>query len=137
LEVGKSADFIAVRMDSLEALPIFSILSHLVYVSSRQHVTDVWVAGKRLMRERQLLTLNEQSIREKARKWQGTMMTEKLKQAAALAAAAAGATPAQANEAADAAAAAAGAPANGVVGKKRGPEGELAEEQASATKPKK
>jgi len=136
LEVGKAADMIAVRMDSLEALPIFSILSHLVYVSSRQHVTDVWVDGKRLMRERQLLTLSEQSIREKARKWQGTMMTEKIRQAAALEAAAAGASPTAVAVAADAAvAAAAAAPAaNGVVGKKRGPGEEL--EELPSTKPK-
>lgn len=99
LEVGKSADFISVRMDSLEALPLFSVLSHLVYVSSREHVENVWVSGKRLMRNRALLTLDEESIKARAVKWQSIMAAEKMAQAAAAAAVVAAAVVAAAAEA--------------------------------------
>jgi 5-methylthioadenosine/S-adenosylhomocysteine deaminase len=91
LEVGKSADFISVRMDSIESLPLFSVFSHLCYATSRDHVEDVWVEGKRLMRKRQLLTLDEADIKRRATKWQTVMRAEQIKQAAAAEAAANGA----------------------------------------------
>jgi len=81
LEVGKSADFIRVKMDTLESLPLFDVLSHLCYVSSREHVQDVWVAGRRLMRDRRLLTLDECSIKSRARVWADKMTKEKARQA--------------------------------------------------------
>jgi 5-methylthioadenosine/S-adenosylhomocysteine deaminase len=122
LEVGKAADFISLRVDSLEAIPFFSLFSHLVYSASRSHVTDVWVDGKRLMRDRRLLTLDEEGIKQRAKKWQEIMSKEKFEQAAKAAAAA---TIQAATSAADVSPAAAAAVAegkengNGVAGKKR------------------
>lgn len=83
LEKGKSADLISVRIDDLETMPLFNVISHLVYACSRQQVENVWVAGRRLMRARQLLTLDESAIKSSALKWQATMVAEKAKQAAA------------------------------------------------------
>ena len=45
IEVGKAADLIAVRIGSPETMPCFDPISHLVYVSGREHVTHTWVAG--------------------------------------------------------------------------------------------
>ena len=36
LVIGKSADFIAVRMDHLELAPMYSVISHLVYAAGRE-----------------------------------------------------------------------------------------------------
>lgn len=46
IEPGKAADLVAVRIASPETLPCFDPLSHLVYVSGREHVTHTWVSGE-------------------------------------------------------------------------------------------
>ncbi len=56
LEIGKSADMIAIDLGTLEAQPLYDPVSHLVYCTSREQVTHTWVAGKALMANRQLTT---------------------------------------------------------------------------------
>jgi len=73
LKPGKSADFIALNMSAIELLPMYDIISHLVYVVGRDRVTDVWVAGRRLLRNRELVTLNENRIVELCKKWQSAI----------------------------------------------------------------
>jgi len=70
LEVGKRADITAVRLDDLESQPLYDPVSHLVYASTRDQVSDVWVDGKRLLNQRQLTTLDRDAIMTKARNWQ-------------------------------------------------------------------
>ncbi len=45
IEIGKYADLTAVRIADPEILPCFDPVSHLVYVTGREHVTHTWVAG--------------------------------------------------------------------------------------------
>lgn len=54
IEVGKEADLVAVELTSPEVAPLFDPVSHLLYASGREHVTDVWVAGRRVVHARQL-----------------------------------------------------------------------------------
>ncbi|MEX1034139.1 MAG: TRZ/ATZ family hydrolase [Cellvibrionaceae bacterium] len=74
LETGKLADLTAISVDTLEATPLFDPVSHIVYTNCTRDVTDVWVKGKALMRDRKLRTLNEQEIRRKAGEWQGKLV---------------------------------------------------------------
>lgn len=69
LEVGKAADFIAIDMNQIETLPVYHPISQVVYSTARHQVSDVWVAGKQLMKNRQLLTLDEAALKEKAMEW--------------------------------------------------------------------
>ncbi len=69
LIAGKAADFIAIDLANIETQPLYHPISQIVYAASRNQVTDVWVAGKQLLRNRQLLTLNEKEIQEKAKIW--------------------------------------------------------------------
>lgn len=69
LERGKSADFIAIRFNDLESVPLYDLFSHLVYCTNRQQVQDVWVNGKAIMQNRQLLTLDETQIKSGAKHW--------------------------------------------------------------------
>jgi 5-methylthioadenosine/S-adenosylhomocysteine deaminase len=48
---GKAADLAAVRLDGPELSPLYDPLSQLVYAAGREHVSDAWVAGERLLRE--------------------------------------------------------------------------------------
>jgi len=52
---GKFADLVAVRLQGPELAPCFDPVSHLVYAAGREHVTDVWVAGKQQVSDRKLL----------------------------------------------------------------------------------
>jgi 5-methylthioadenosine/S-adenosylhomocysteine deaminase len=68
LKIGKAADFIAINLDEIETQPIYHPES-FIYSASRNQVTDVWVAGRQLMKNRQLLTLDEKAIKAKAKLW--------------------------------------------------------------------
>lgn len=69
LKPGKAADFAAIHLDEIETQPLYHPISQIVYAASRQQVTDTWVAGKRLMKNRQLLTLDEQALIQTAKEW--------------------------------------------------------------------
>ncbi len=69
LAVGKSADFAAINLDEIETQPLYHPISQIVYAASRHQVTDTWVAGKPLMNNRQLLTLDENELIHKAKVW--------------------------------------------------------------------
>lgn len=70
LEVGKRADVIVLNLNTLHATPQFSsigkdadaIYTQIVYSSKAADVRDVFVNGKCLMRQRELLTLDEAQI---------------------------------------------------------------------------
>lgn len=70
LEVGKAADMIAVDLGTLEAAPIYDPVSHLVYCTTRNQVTHSWVAGKLLLENRRLTTLDSNQLIESAHLWQ-------------------------------------------------------------------
>jgi 5-methylthioadenosine/S-adenosylhomocysteine deaminase len=68
---GKSADLAAVELASVETLPLFDPVSHLVYSAGREHVTHVWVAGEARVAERRLVGLDERDLHDRAIWWQG------------------------------------------------------------------
>ena len=69
LQAGKAADFIAVQLDEIETEPVYNPVSQLVYATGRDKVSDVWVAGKHLLKDRILTTLQTEEILAKAREW--------------------------------------------------------------------
>jgi len=83
LKVGKSADFISLNIDCLEMLPIFDVVSHIVYVATRDRVTDVWVAGSRLLAARQLTTIREANLMKRVKEWNVKILAHKRATAAA------------------------------------------------------
>jgi len=70
LKPGKAADIVAVHLGDIETQPVYHPLSQLVYAAGREQITDVWVAGRHLLKERRLTTLDEQAILEGAAQWQ-------------------------------------------------------------------
>jgi len=77
LEIGKQADIIAVDMSAIEQQPLYNPISQLVYTSNPNQITDLWVAGRHLMKGRQLTTLNVQTIVENAKQWQRSLLVKK------------------------------------------------------------
>lgn len=70
LEPGKWADLAAVELSSVETLPCFDPVSHLVYAAGREHVTHAWVAGEARLEDRRLVGLDLRDLHDKAAWWQ-------------------------------------------------------------------
>ena len=69
LEKGKYADIVAIDFDTLESTPVYHPVSHIIYSCNRNQVSDVWIAGKHLLKDRALTTLDEQKILRKTAVW--------------------------------------------------------------------
>lgn len=69
LRPGKQADIVAVDLGSVGAQPLFDPASHLVYVLGREHVRNVWVAGRQVVSEGTCTTLDAESVLAHADHW--------------------------------------------------------------------
>jgi 5-methylthioadenosine/S-adenosylhomocysteine deaminase len=67
LEVGKCADLIVLDLDVPHMVPVYDITSHLVYAAHSSDVRTVIIDGRVVMRDRELLTLDEGQIFARAR----------------------------------------------------------------------
>ncbi|MET0089269.1 MAG: TRZ/ATZ family hydrolase [Candidatus Thiodiazotropha sp.] len=69
LEVGKSADMVAVDLGRIPTQPLYNPVSQLVYASGREQVRHVWVAGQHLVSQGDLTTLDEANLLRSAERW--------------------------------------------------------------------
>ena len=69
LKPGKAADITAIDLSALSSQPVYDPVSQIVYSVGREQVTDVWVAGRRLLAQRVLTTLDEAAILRRAQGW--------------------------------------------------------------------
>ena len=67
IEKGKRADILIVDLDDLNQTPLYNVYSHLVYATKADDVRSVIIEGRVVMRDRRLLTLDEQDIKARAR----------------------------------------------------------------------
>jgi 5-methylthioadenosine/S-adenosylhomocysteine deaminase len=69
LETGKRADAILVRIDRPNALPLYDPVSQMVYALKSGDVRDVMVNGKTVVRDGRIVTLNQQTVLQKAEEY--------------------------------------------------------------------
>ncbi len=69
LEIGKAADITAVDLSGIDSQPVYHPISQLVYATGREKVTHVWVAGKELVHNRELTTLDRVAILTNSAHW--------------------------------------------------------------------
>ncbi|MGH8443234.1 MAG: amidohydrolase family protein, partial [Nevskiaceae bacterium] len=69
LKAGKAADFIALDLGEAGTQPVYNAISQIVYAGARHNVTDVFVAGRALMRNRELQTVDEAAAIARAQEW--------------------------------------------------------------------
>lgn len=67
IEKDKRADLVIVDLDDLNQTPLYNIYSHLVYATKADDVRTVIIEGRVVMRDRRLLTLDEQDIKARAK----------------------------------------------------------------------
>jgi len=69
LVAGKQADFIAVDLHALNTQPVYNVLSHLAYAVNSRQVSEVYVAGKPLLKGGVLTTLSIDETLARASEW--------------------------------------------------------------------
>ena len=69
LEAGKKADVIVISLDAPSAVPMYDIYAQLAYALKSSDVLTTIVGGRVLMRDRKLLTVNEEQAIAKAREY--------------------------------------------------------------------
>ncbi len=80
LEPGKQADLIIVDTSAPHATPMYNVYSELVFALKATDVRTVLIAGRVIMVERKMLTLNEAEILQKAREYQKQIVASLAKQ---------------------------------------------------------
>ena len=68
---GRRADLIQVAFDDVHHVPLYEVVSHLVYVTDEQDVASVIVDGRLLMRNGELLTIDTARVAAEARELAG------------------------------------------------------------------
>lgn len=69
LEPGKKADLILIDLDQPHAVPMYDVYAALAYALKSSDVRTVVIGGKVVMRDRKLLTINEEQVLAKAREY--------------------------------------------------------------------
>jgi 5-methylthioadenosine/S-adenosylhomocysteine deaminase len=69
LEVGKQADLIVVDTGNAHSTPMYNAYSAIVYALKASDVRTVLIAGKPVMEDRKMLTLDQNAILAKAREY--------------------------------------------------------------------
>ena len=70
IEKNKKADLVAIDLNTIENQPIYNPLTTLVYSSSRSDVSYVWIDGKLKLKDKKLVNIDEERIKQLAKKWQ-------------------------------------------------------------------
>ena len=73
IEVGKAADLCAIDLSCPETQPLYHVVSQVIYAASSRQVSDVWVAGRRVLHCGQLTTIDLEEVIRKARQWQSRL----------------------------------------------------------------
>lgn len=69
LEVGKSADMVAINLNHISTQPVYDPTAQIVYSASRQQISDVWVQGQQRVKDGKLTNANVDDILSKAEQW--------------------------------------------------------------------
>ncbi|MGL5801139.1 MAG: amidohydrolase family protein [Cetobacterium sp.] len=67
LEVGKKADLIILNPNTIHSLPLHDPIANIVYTMSSENVESTMCNGKWLMKNREILVLNESDLIEQVK----------------------------------------------------------------------
>lgn len=77
VETGKLADLIAVDLSDANTQPVYNPISQLVYSASSRQVSHSWVAGRALLENGRLTSLDSAHIHERACYWGARISQER------------------------------------------------------------
>jgi 5-methylthioadenosine/S-adenosylhomocysteine deaminase len=79
LEVGKKADIILINANRPNTTPLYNVFSVLVYAVNANDVSDVMINGKFVLRNSNMITVNEDEVMNKVRV-EARVIAKKLKE---------------------------------------------------------
>ena len=68
IQPGKKADLVALDLDQPHLTPLYDPVSHIVYAARGSDVRFVWVDGRLVVKDRQVLTVDESEIISEAKR---------------------------------------------------------------------
>jgi 5-methylthioadenosine/S-adenosylhomocysteine deaminase len=74
LAVGKSADIVAIDLSQPETQPVFHPASQIVYAAGREQVQHVWIAGRQVLHNRALTTIDLSQTLQRAGAWRDRIL---------------------------------------------------------------
>lgn len=69
VEPGKLADLTCIDLQRYNSQPVYEPISQLVYATRADQVSDVWVAGRHLLDQGELTSINRESIFKRSGEW--------------------------------------------------------------------
>ncbi|XZG71317.1 TRZ/ATZ family hydrolase [Chitinibacteraceae bacterium HSL-7] len=69
ITAGKDADLVAVDLSAIATQPCYDPVSHLVYACDRTQVSDVWIAGQRVLQNGVHTRLDLAALSDTAHRW--------------------------------------------------------------------
>ena len=67
LEIGKCADIIMVDINNSHSIPLFDPITHLVFGAGRSDITDVFVSGKHIVKNKKITGIDIEKIYDQVR----------------------------------------------------------------------
>ena len=67
LEIGKCADIIMVDVNNSHSIPLFDPITHLVFGAGRSDITDVFVSGKHIVKNKKITGIEIEKIYDEVR----------------------------------------------------------------------
>lgn len=75
IEPGKWADLACVDLGALNSQPVYDPLSQLVHTARADQVSDVWVAGRRLVEDRRIAHISTDNLLARCNEWRDRIRT--------------------------------------------------------------
>jgi 5-methylthioadenosine/S-adenosylhomocysteine deaminase len=69
LEKDKWADICCIDLSAINTQPVHNPVSQIVYAANASQISDVWVAGKHLLNQKHLTSLDEQDLLKAVQNW--------------------------------------------------------------------
>jgi len=70
LEIGKFADLCAIDLSGINSMPLYDVVSQLIYSTQASQVSHVWSSGEALLYDSKLQTIDEQQLKQTTQEWQ-------------------------------------------------------------------
>ncbi|WP_345531786.1 TRZ/ATZ family hydrolase [Viridibacterium curvum] len=77
LTPGKRADICSISLNANEIAPVFDPVSHIVFAAGREHVSHVWVDGKGVLANGELLLQRNEDLPAISRLWQNSLQNKR------------------------------------------------------------
>ncbi|MBX2849484.1 MAG: TRZ/ATZ family hydrolase [Acidiferrobacterales bacterium] len=78
LKKGKVADIVAIDLNHVSTQPVYDPISQIVYCASRDQISDVWIQGRQVVKNKTITTIDIEKVIANARNWRDKIQQSNL-----------------------------------------------------------